>query len=216
MASLSRFIVLTLVMLAFLPGSSVRGQTTPQIPTFGRDTVLVWKAVGNSSDLGTLVVRIAQFSPDRYLEWEDSTGQGTVFLASKALASSKIFLMRRLFQSGVDTQSKDSTTLWLSEKSYLDLKSKQKIKLAIDALEEWVKLEGSDQIALEVNQTRQTLPVIKISNTRGLELWFLDSAENPLQVKLIARNYVETLTSITTDRPNTLRWIKGRKLTDPH
>jgi hypothetical protein len=212
----SRFIVLTIVMLALPPGRSVHSQTTPQIPAFGRDTVLVWKSVNNSTDLGTLVVRIARFTPDRYFEWEDSTGQGTVFLSGKALATSKIFLMRRLFQSGVDTQSKDSTTLWLSEKSYLDLKSKQKIKLAIDALEEWVKLEGNDQLALEVNQTQQTLPVIKISNTRGMELWFLDSAENPLQVKLVSRNYVETLTSITTDRQNTLRWIKGKKLTEPH
>jgi hypothetical protein len=49
-----------------------------------------------------------------------------------------------------------------------------------------------------------------------MELWFLDSADNPLQVKLLSRNYVETLTSITTDRSNTLRWIKGKKLTDPH
>jgi hypothetical protein len=216
MAIPTRFIVLPLVTLAFLAGSSAHGQTKPQIPTFGRNTVLVWKAVGNSNDLGTLVVRIARFTPDRYFEWEDSTGQGTVFLAEKALASSKIFLMRRLFQSGVDIQSKDSTTLWLSKKSYLDLKSKQKIKLAIDALEEWVKFEGNDEIALEVNQTQQTLPVMKISNARGMEIWVLDSEENPLQVKLIARNYVETLTSITTDRSNTLRWIKGKKLAEPH
>jgi hypothetical protein len=216
MSNPRRFIVLMLISLVFLPERSLHSQTPPQLPTFGRDTVLVWKAVNNSTELGTLVVRIAQFVPDRYFEWEDSTEQGTVFLASKALATSKIFLMRRLFQSGMDTQSKDSTTLWLSEKTYLDLKSKQKIKLAIDALEEWVKLDGSDQIELEVNQTRQTLPVIKMSNTRGLELWFLDSSENPLQAKLISGNYVETLTSITTDRPNTLRWIKGKKLTEHH
>lgn len=124
--------------------------------------------------------------------------------------------MRQLFQAGVDTQSKDSTTLWLSEKSFLDLKSKPKTKLAIDALEEWVKLEGSGLISLEVNQTQQTLPIIKVSNSRGLELWFLDSVQNPLQVKLIAQNYIETLTSITTDRSNTLRWIKGKKLSEPH
>jgi hypothetical protein len=216
MAGPERSIVLMLASLAFLSAASMHGQTSSQIPAFGRDTVLVWQAVGHSKDLGTLVVRIAQFTPDRYFEWEDSTGQGTVFLAGKALASSRIFLMRQLFQAGVDTQSKDSTTLWLSEKSFLDLKSKPKTKLAIDALEEWVKLEGSGLISLEVNQTQQTLPIIKVSNSRGLELWFLDSVQNPLQVKLIAQNYIETLTSITTDRSNTLRWIKGKKLSEPH
>ena len=216
MGTPKRYVVLMLLLLAFPVGRSARSQTAPQFPTFGRDTVLVWKAFNDSNELGTLVVRIAQFAPDRYFEWEDSSGQGTIFLASKALESSKIFLMRRLFQSGVDTKSKDSTTLWLSEKSFRDIKSKQKVKLAIDALEEWVTLDGSDQMVLEINQTQQTLPVIKISNKRGIELWFLDSAENPLQVKLIARNYMETLTSVTTNRSNTLRWIKGKKLTDPH
>jgi hypothetical protein len=216
MATQKRLIVLVLASLVFLPVKRISGQTTPQFPTFGRDTVLVWKAVNNSTELGTLVVRIARFVPDRFFEWEDSMGQGTVFLAGKALATSKVFLMRRLFQSGVDTQSKDSTTLWLSERSYRDLKSKQTIKLAIDGLEERVNLDGNDQITLEVNQMQQTLPVIKVSNARGMELWFLDSADNPLQVKLLSRNYVETLTSISTDRSNTLRWIKGKKLTDPH
>jgi hypothetical protein len=216
MATLKKLLLLTLVSLAIQPARDIGSQTIPQIPAFGRDTVLVWKAFNNANELGTLVVRIAQFAPDRYFEWEDSSGQGTIFLDGKALESSKIFLMRRLFQSGVDTNSKDSTTLWLSEKSYRDLKSKQKIKMAIDAIEEWVTLNGSDQMTLVVNQAQQALPVIKISNARGLELWFLDNAENPLQVKLSSRNYTETLLSITTDRANTLRWIKGKKLTDPH
>ena len=30
------------------------------------------------------------------------------------------------------------------------------------------------------------------------------------------RKFCQTLVSITTDQPNTLRWIKGKKLTNPH
>ena len=59
------------------------------------------------------------------------------------------------------------------------------------------------------------LPVIRVSDDRGSERWFLDDADNPLLVKHLFRQYSQTLVSITTDRPNTLRWIKGRKLANP-
>jgi hypothetical protein len=55
-----------------------------------------------------------------------------------------------------------------------------------------------------------------VKDDRGNERWFLDSEENALLVKHAVRAYVQTLTSITTDKPNTLRWIKGKKLTAPH
>jgi hypothetical protein len=40
----------------------------------------------------------------------------------------------------------------------------------------------------------------------------LNSEDNPLLMRHQIRNYDQKLTSITTDRPNTLRWIKGKKL----
>jgi hypothetical protein len=60
------------------------------------------------------------------------------------------------------------------------------------------------------------LPVIKVNDDRGSERWFLDSEENPLLVKHAIRQFCQILASITTDRSNTLRWIKGKKLTNPH
>jgi hypothetical protein len=73
-------------------------------------------------------------------------------------------------------------------------------------------LEGSERIQVEVNRVPTEVPVVKVKDDRGMERWFLDLEENPLMVKHSYRAYSQTLKSITTDRPNTLRWIKGKKL----
>ena len=91
------------------------------------------------------------------------------------------------------------------------LKENQKPKLMIDGLPTLVTVLGSDQMAIEVNRSPRSVPVIKTRDERGAERWFLDLEDNPLLVNLLVRNYQQKLASITTDRPNTLRWIKGKK-----
>ena len=68
---------------------------------------------------------------------------------------------------------------------------------------------------MEVNRIPRELPVIEASDGRGSEFWFLDLEENPLMAKQVIRHYSQTLAAITTDRLNTLRWIKGEKLAHP-
>ncbi len=184
------------------------------LPPFGRDTVLVWK-ISNQDEAATFVVRIAEFLPNRFVEWENSTTQGTIFMTQKAVTSARTFVNARLFEGGVDTKGKDTTTLWLSQQVFRELKAKNRTKLAIDSIEGWMTVEGSDQLVVQVNRTPVTLPVIKVKDDRGQERWFLDQEENPLLVKHVYRTFNQTLTSITTDRPNSLRWIKGKKLTSP-
>jgi len=76
---------------------------------------------------------------------------------------------------------------------------------------------GNDHLTVDVNRNSTELPVIKVADDRGSERWFLDQEDNPLMVKHVVRAFSQTLASITTDRPNTLRWIKGKKLTNlPH
>ena len=61
------------------------------------------------------------------------------------------------------------------------------------------------------NAACTAVPVVKISDERGTERWFIDLEDNPLLVNFLHRNYQQKLISITTDRPNTLRWIKSNK-----
>jgi len=186
-----------------------------QLPTFGKDTVLVWE-IQNQEHASQFVVRIAEFMPDRFVEWEDDMTQGTIFMPNHVVIGAKAFVNARLFEAGVDTKGKNATTLWLSQQIYRDLKEKKRIKLALDSVDGWMTLEGSEKIKVEVNRTLMELPAIKVKDDRGSERWFLDSEENPLMAKHAIRQFSQTLASITTDRPNTLRWIKGKKLTNPH
>ncbi len=134
----------------------------------------------------------------------------------KALKNSKRFLSARLFEGGVDTTGKDGTTLWLSERIYGDLREKGRAKVTLDGVDGLLTLDGTGELPVEVNRTRQLLPVLKVKDDRGSERWFLDSRENSLMVRHTVRAFDQTLASITTDKANTLRWIKGKKLTAPH
>ena len=184
------------------------------LPALGRDTVLVWKSE-NQGYSAEFVVRIAEFSPDRFLEWEDSQTQGTIFIPNRDLLSAKGFSSSSLFGSGMDTRGKDVTTLWLSQRIYRELKEKKKAKCDLDGVPSWLTYLGENQITVEVNRSSMALPTIKVSDDRGSQRWFLDQEENPLMLKHAVRQFTQVLASITTDRANTLRWIKGKKLANP-
>ncbi len=201
-------------LLAFMATQQLFPQT-PALPSFGRDTVLVWKILNQDFE-SEFVVRIAEFLPDRFVEWENQTTQGTIFMPNRAISNAKIFVNASLFEGGVDTKGKDKTTLWLSQTIYRDLKQKQRLKISLDGIDSWLTVEGSDQITIDVNRTPMKLPVLKVKDDRGSERAFLDMESNPLMVRHSIRAYSQTLASITTDKTNTLRWIKGKKLTNPH
>jgi hypothetical protein len=186
------------------------------LPVFGRDTVLVWRTV-NRDYTSDLVVRIAEFSPDRFMEWEDATTQGTIFIPSKDVEGAKGFVSADLFKSGIDARARDVTTLWLSRRIFRDLKDKKMAKFNIDGVAGLMQYSGEGRINVEVNRSAVDLPVIKVADDRGSERWFLDDDTNPLMLKHSLRQYSQALISITTDKANTLRWIKGSKLNNlPH
>jgi len=184
------------------------------LPAFGRDTVLVWQ-IRNQEYSAEFVVRVAEFSPDRFLEWEDEKTQGTLFMPSRDIEGARGYATSQLFAAGMDMRGKNATTLWLSRRIFRELKEKKKAKIVIDGVQSMTTLKGEDQLIVEVNRAPLTLSVIRVSDDRGAERWFLDQEENPLMLKHQLRTFSQTLVSITTDRANTLRWIKGKKLDNP-
>lgn len=196
------------ILFALLAPAAIKDENF--FPHFGRDTVLVWKI--QISDFETrFIVRIAEFSPNRHFEWEDDKAQGTVFIPEKDVLAAKGYVNTSLFEAGVDTTSKNYTTLWLSRKIYKEFKEKKNVKFNLDGVRAKFLSLGEDQLIVEVNRAKIALPVIKISDDRGSERWFLDHEDNPLLVKHKIRTYTQTLTSITTDKPNSLRWIRVAK-----
>ncbi len=201
-------LILGFVLIPF-PGNGFAAEN--RLPDFGRDTVLVWK-IQNLEFSFNFVVRIAEFLPDRFLEWEDEKTQGTLFMPSKDIQGATGYMNTQLFEAGLDTRGKNATTLWLSRRIFEELKRKKKAKINIDGVQSLALLQGEDHFTVEVNGASVVVPAIRVSDDRGAERWFLDQAENPLLLKYMVRKFTQTLASITTDRPNTLRWIKGRKL----
>lgn len=202
-------IVLVFTASAFKPGSD-----SNELPAFGKDTVLVWK-IENQGYSASFVVRIAQFLPDRFLEWEDEQTQGTIFMPNHDILTARGFVNSGFFKSGSETKGNKATTLWLSQRIYRELKDNKKAKCMLDGVSGSLKNIGEDRLAVQVNRSTMTLPVIKITDDRGSERWFLDQEDNPLMLNHKLRNFSQTLASITTDKSNTLRWIKGRKLANP-
>ena len=197
------------LLLSFHP-FAVQPLWEQALPAFGRDTVLVYRA--STQNAPDFVVRIGEFVPDRLIEWEDSSTQGTILLPAKALSEARNFLGWQLFQAGVDSRSKNATTLWLSRRVFREIKERKRIKFDVDSVPAWVTLLGGDQLAVDVNRSQFNIPVIKTKDDRGTERWFIDQEENPLIVNLMVRDYQQKLASITTDRANTLRWLKKIKL----
>jgi hypothetical protein len=204
-------------LFAMLPGHTFSVYADDSIPLLlGRDSILIWKIQNTTLDT-IFVVRIAEFSPDRYLEWEDERTQGTVFIPEQDVQAAKGFVNSSLFQAGVDTRSKNATTLWLSRKIYRDLKERKIIKCDLDGVSGQLTYLGEDQLTVDVNGNPIALRVIRVSDDRGSERWFLDEEQNALMMKHVIRAFTQTLTSITTNKSNTLRWIKGNKLQNlPH
>lgn len=182
-----------------------------QLPEFPLGTVLVWKSEnrGHSFDF---VIRMAQFRPNRYFEWENQTTQGTVLIRQSALEGARKYTSYRLFQAGADMESSDEVSYWLSRNLYNDLRTARKTSIFLDGIKTDFVLVGSGELVVQVNQEPQSLKVLEAKDSRGGRWWFLDDPENPLVVKRQVSTYQELLFSVSTGRTDSLRWIKGSKL----
>ena len=209
----AKFLICACLISMATPGSALAMLSADenQLPAFGRGTILVW-TTQNREFRSDFVIRIAEFIPDRFLEWEDGQTQGTLLMSSRDIQGAQGYSSSDLFKSGIDARARDVTAMWLSQKIYRDLKTKKKIKIYLDGVQGVVTLVGIDQMTIEVNKSKLVVPVIKVKDDRGSERWFLDQEDNPLMVRHLIRQYDQSLVSITTDKPNTLRFIKGTKL----
>lgn len=203
-------ILLAAVACALIP-SNCGAENDVKLPRFGRDTVLVWDTQSGNST-ASFVIRIASFHPNLLLEWEDGISQGTVSIPSRDLSEARGYVNKKLFLQGMDTRSDNETTLWLSRKIFLALKESGEVKCYIDRTPGKMKFEGEEELLVKINGALLALPAIRVKDDRGAVRWFLDREDNPLLIQYELRHFSQTLKSISTDRRDTLRWLKGRKL----
>ena len=213
MAAFGRLLKICFLACIVLSTAALKLVASEQIelPIMARDTVLVWKVQMPDFE-SRFIVRIAMFAPNRFVEWEDGKTQGTIFMIQRDVQEAPGYESTSLFDPGVEKKSANTTTLWLSRKIFRALKEKKKARCVLDGVTSQFKYLGEATLQVDVNRSMREIPVIMVSDDRGSVRWFLDNEDNPLMVRHQFRNYDQKLSSITTDRADTLRWIKGKKL----
>jgi len=200
-----------LLIIVLFAAIRVGAAEESQLPEFGLGTVLVWKIEGPEYEK-SFVARIASLRPDRFFEWENEAGQGTVFIPERAVAEARGYEISSLFANGRDKRTKNETALWLSRRVFGELKEKKSVRWNLNGVASKLSFIGEGSVSVEVNRNIVELPVIRAADDRKAEWSFLNLADNPLMVSYEIRNYRQSLTSITTGAPDSLRWIKGDKL----
>ena len=187
------------------------GEEEFNLPEFGIGTVLVWKIEGPEYEK-SFVARLASFRPDRFFEWENETGQGTVLMPGRVVADAKGYETSSLFAVGKDIKTRNETALWLSRRIFTELKEKKTARWNLNGVSSKLSLIGEGNVTVEVNRNITVLPIIRAADDRNAEWSFLNQLENPLMIRYEVRNYRQSLSSVTTGDSDSLRWIKGRKL----
>src|SRR5438876_12119125 len=99
------------VAVALATGAPGRAPSSDAaLPAFGRDTVLVWK-ISNQDEAASFVVRIAEFLPNRSIQWENSTTHRTIFMTQNAVTTASTFANARPFDAWAVHNGKHATTL---------------------------------------------------------------------------------------------------------
>lgn len=173
----------------------------------GEGTVLIYENV-SGDEPAQFIIRLGRFRPDIVLEWESVSHQGTIHLYSGAVEDGPKLTVSGLFEPGIDQESDDVMTKWLSRDLFQEILGGQQIKVILNNLPAKLKLDRRDSAALIVNKEEVQVPVLVIKDSRKGVWTVLDDAANPLMIRYETPYYRETLLRIATGQKNNLRWIK--------
>ena len=154
------------------------------------------------------VVRLARYRPDVFLEWESKSFQGTLHLYREAVEDARKFSFARLFENGVDMESSDVMTIWLSERMYEDLIRDGRAKIKSNQLWLKMRLEGEGTFRLTVDQEVREISVVRVRDDREQHWSFHKDPRNPILVEYVSPYLRRYLKTASTGSTNNLRWIK--------
>jgi hypothetical protein len=160
------------------------------------------------SEMHQFVVRIARFQPDILLEWESFNHQGTVHLRKKAVTDAKKLTVGGLFEAGVDMESKDVMTNWLSALLYRELIEGGEAKVQLNRRRIRMKLAGEETRQLVLNKTQVEIPVVRIEDSQNGSWIVHKDPRNPVLIEYQSPHYHMQLKRISTSESNSLRWIR--------
>lgn len=177
------------------------------ILTLGPNSVLVYQNE-TGEKTSQFVLRLARYRPDVFLEWESFSSQGTLHLFHEAVREARKFSFAGLFEVGVDMESNDTMTVWLSERMYRDLTEQGVTKIRLNRSPLTMEMQGEGTFDLMINQEVQEIPVIHVRDDRGNRWVFHKDPSNPILVEYSSHYFRRHLKVVSTKPRNNLRWIK--------
>ncbi len=174
---------------------------------FGENSILIYIHETEPGDT-QFVLRIARFLPDIVLEWESLSHQGTIHLRKKAVEKGKGLTLSGLFDPGVDSESKDVMTTWLSRALYDELLESGQTKIRLNRLSTKFTLKGEITYSLKVDKREISVPAMVLADARGGKWVFQKVRENPVLLEFSNDYYREYLKSVVVSQPGSLRWIR--------
>ncbi len=176
------------------------------LPVPAKAVLIYYSSVANRET--PTILRVARFKPDIFVEWESVSHQGTIHLFQGAVQEGRKFFLESLFDAGVDSESSDAMTIWLSERMYHELKDNGQAKILLNNLPLKMKVVGTGTFSLIVDKQERQIPVMTVEDERKNTWVFYDEADNPLMVEYKTPRYRKYLKSVTTASWPGLKWIK--------
>jgi riboflavin synthase len=174
----------------------------------GPKSILVYKSEDRQQKESQFVLRLARYRPDIFLEWESLSHQGTLHLYRDAVQKAEIFHLSSLFEVGIDMESRDAMTMWLSEKIYQELTEKGSSKIRLNRLPVKLSLTEEGTFELTVDKQVVEIPVFHVEDDRKGSWTFYKNSKNPLLLAYRSTYFSQRLTTVSTAPTNKLRWIQ--------
>ena len=209
---ISKYVKSHVKRLMVLAGAFLLLTLTPLLGgglSLGEKSVLVYQEK-NGANTTDLVVRLARFRPDLVLEWESVSNQGTVHVFRKALATSRNFTLRQLFEVGVEMESSGQTTVLLSDFLFSELQTQASFKVVVNRTPVKWEVVGEESFSLDLDGKPQSFPAIRVKDNRRGSWLFLNDAGSPLLLEYVTPYFQQQLVSVTSEGELGLRWIRKK------
>lgn len=209
---ISKYVKSHVKRLMVLAGAFLLLTLTPLLGgglSLGEKSVLVYQEK-NGANTTDLVVRLARFRPDLVLEWESVSNQGTVHVFRKALATSRNFTLRQLFEVGVEMESSGQTTVLLSDFLFSELQTQSSFKVVVNRTPVKWEVVGEESFSLDLDGKPQSFPAIRVKDNRRGSWLFLNDAGSPLLLEYVTPYFQQQLVSVTSEGELGLRWIRKK------
>ncbi|MCZ6877393.1 MAG: riboflavin synthase [Acidobacteria bacterium] len=172
------------------------------------NSVLVYQNQTRQGGETQFVIRVARFQPDIFLEWESTSDQGTLHLYQSAVEEARSFTLTSLFEVGVEMESSDTMTYWLSERMYQELTEDGETQVMLNRSPVKMQLKSEGTYRLTVNKEVEEIPTISIEDDRKGTWTFHKSRQNPLLLEYVTPYFHQRLTTVSIAPTNRLRWIR--------